>query len=847
MFTKFSALPRRAIFALVALLLSSGLLLTPATAHTIQAQAFDLLIGVSGPPRATAGENITYEVRLENLSNKTFTTVVVTNNVPDNTTHVSGGTLKTNTDTGKKFVEFVFSNVAAKKTERVTWVAKIDAGLAADSVISNGELNFGIVDPSPGPVGAYGPHTTLIEDKGTLVAVYKNTKGEAWDINTESYKFQNFTKIPNIIKSEDQLGSSDVFQMFGPQVCEYQLGDLCALTAPAEAWRKKTAEKLIGGHCDGLAATSLRLFNAQPWTFYSTPASFQSGASNTVNLNLTSNVANYIARYFQTQFYVWDSHFAGSPNEIVQRLTQDFNKSPSVGYTLSIFQSKSLNPSGNDWTLGHSIVAYGIETVSATETRILVYDNNFPKGRQFIAVNPQANTWRYKTSATPGDSASDYVGNATSENLRMVPLSARDTPAGQYFPCPFCTSSAVRSANADGTTTISGELDFEFTGEGALLIIDDEGRRLGTPVGSEEIINEIPDAEIFHFMGGLGKEIPPLYDVPFTEVDDTFYDVVIHGTTVSTPTFGTMAITGPGFVIGVEDIELDASEVLTFSISPDGDHISFLASETITAPLIFINHDPLVEGNPSVGFEVKDEVLFAGERLELNLDPELERFEFDDTGNEEEDFTVIMTLLFPDGDTHAYTETVIVPEGVTMAEIDFGAWDGLLEPPTYLDGVLQNPSVNHRLKLVSSTGIYDPTPQANAPAGVYQVEATFANVTEVQFSDVYFTVADLAAGNLLLNADGSPAGKDGKISVPPSALGEDEILHVNESFTVTFDVGLAEVGSSLFTVDANGTPHDWTHEAPDLSGVANEASFVFAVEAEAQAVDNTIFLPLLSR
>ena len=124
-----------------------------------------------------------------------------------------------------------------------------------------------------------------------------------------------------------------------------------------------------------------------------------------------------------------------------------------------------------------------------------------------------------------------------------------------------------------------------------------------------------------------------------------------------------------------------------------------------------------------------------------------------------------------------YTETVIVPAGAISAFIDFGAWDGLLIPPTYIDNVLQNPSVNHRLKLASSTGIYIATPQANAPAGVYRVTATFTNVTEVSLEDVYFTVANLGTGNVLLNADGSPAGVGAKISVPAAALGGDGILH----------------------------------------------------------------------
>jgi hypothetical protein len=155
---------------------------------------------------------------------------------------------------------------------------------------------------------------------------------------------------------------------------------------------------------------------------------------------------------------------------------------------------------------------------------------------------------------------------------------------------------------------------------------------------------------------------------------------------------------------------------------------------------------------------------------------------------------------------------------------------------------LQNPSVNHRLMLAGMRGLYAATPQPNAPAGVYHIDATFTNVTEVSLQDIYFTGADLAAGNVLLNADGSPAGQGAKLSIPNAALGEDGLLHVNESVTVRFSIGLATAAPSTFTVDANGVPHDWTHEAPPRAGEANNASFVFSVRA-----DNPLYLPLVAK
>jgi hypothetical protein len=107
---------------------------------------------------------------------------------------------------------------------------------------------------------------------------------------------------------------------------------------------------------------------------------------------------------------------------------------------------------------------------------------------------------------------------------------------------------------------------------------------------------------------------------------------------------------------------------------------------------------------------------------------------------------------------------------------------------------------------------------------------------------VYFTVGNLITGNVVLNADGSPAGVGGKISVPDAALGADGVLHSHESFTVSFEVGLASKTSSNLTINANGMPHDWIHPNPPPSYDANNASFVFAVRAS-----NFSYMPVVRR
>ena len=181
-----------------------------------------------------------------------------------------------------------------------------------------------------------------------------------FDVNVHGFQFENYGNdgIPN---PNDDLASTDVFELFGPAVCQSgNTAATCVLSGPAQSWLTKAIGGTNGGHCDGMAATSLRLFNALPFRQYSTPATFQAGAANTINLNFPAQpIENYITRYFHTQSYIWGSHFVGTPVETVQKLTTDFQKTPSVGYSLAFFLAKNLDRlDESTWTNGHAVTAY---------------------------------------------------------------------------------------------------------------------------------------------------------------------------------------------------------------------------------------------------------------------------------------------------------------------------------------------------------------------------------------------------------------------------------------------------------------------------------------------------------
>ncbi len=70
--------------------------------------------------------------------------------------------------------------------------------------------------------------------------------------------------------------------------------------------------------------------------------------------------------------------------------------------------------------------------------------------------------------------------------------------------------------------------------------------------------------------------------------------------------------------------------------------------------------------------------------------------------------------------------------------------------------------------------------------------------------DIFFEVAVLTNGNLLLNADSGPGGVAATLSVPDAALGVDGVLTPEETFTLEFLIGLAVLAPFDFFVNAFG-------------------------------------------
>ena len=344
-----------------------------------------------------------------------------------------------------------------------------------------------------------------------------------------------------------------------------------------------------------------------------TPNDFQAGRAQAYALTLPGqSVENYIASYFVRQGFsevsteAYQSRNTMTPGQIVDKLTEEFNKTPSVGYALGIYKP--------GYQAGHAVTPYAVERIGATdEYRIVVYDNNFPGQKRYVTVNKATNKWSYMAAADPTQAASLYEGDAGTKTLEINRISLRDMPTGQYFACKFCTSQLSASA------TVSDTIEIGFSGEGKIQIVDDQDQSVGYDFDTDSEVNEISGTDITPVKNGLGLDLPPLYTVPYPQ-SDVLYQVYVGGATVESVTSGDLSITGSDFVMGVDGIALDADEIFRFDISPDGNEIYFEATQDTIAPSLFMAFDPVGDNDPGLIIEIDGMLLKNGEVIYIGVD-----------------------------------------------------------------------------------------------------------------------------------------------------------------------------------------------------------------------------------
>jgi hypothetical protein len=157
-----------------------------------------------------------------------------------------------------------------------------------------------------------------------------------------------------------------------------------------------------------------------------------------------------------------------------------------------------------------------------------------------------------------------YDGNAELQNLEVVAISPRLGPQQ----CDFCAGNNSEARITPGLAQAEQQYyQIWLSGKADLLIIDDQGRRIGYDNG--EFINEIPGAtgENFKFAGMdvWATDNEPVYRVPV----GVSFEILVDGSRLEEAESSAVSMIGPGYYLAVEDIWLEPGEIDSINVATD--------------------------------------------------------------------------------------------------------------------------------------------------------------------------------------------------------------------------------------------------------------------------------------
>lgn len=460
--------------------------------------------------------------------------------------------------------------------------------------------------------------------------------------NTNGYKFSNSDLgwgIYPFPPTQFDFTANDMASMFGPDVCQVVVGGVCILKSNAAMWKKEVNYVMNGGHCTGMAATSLRFFKG-----YDNPSDFQAGASSTHDLDL-SNARAHIAYYFIKQITDPIVSYKGQilqndPKTILEMLRTRMSSGAVDPATIFVRSGGS----------GHEIVPYAIIDQGNEVYWVNVYDNNHPNdANRHIVIDTKANTWSYDLGWTT------WTGNAATHTLGIVPISEYNLSQV----CPVCGNNTISKLQPSSSSS-----QVWLDGKSHLLITNAQGQRIGY-LGSE-FVNEIPGAFDFPIDRGLGIPHEPIYQVPTGDS----YNLMIDGQTLAQPDIESVTQFGPGFAVAVNDVALSPSSQDQLSISPDGTQLVYQVNATKPATLT-IAVDTVGVSNQ---FQVKDADIGAKQSVTIKTDSATGKFAFSNKEAGGGTYDIGITRITSNGAKD------FAHNGITIAATDtqyfnYGTWD----------------------------------------------------------------------------------------------------------------------------------------------------------------------------
>lgn len=439
--------------------------------------------------------------------------------------------------------------------------------------------------------------------------------------NQDGFSFENYGgKYPN---EQGDLFVEDMIRMFGEKaVCAGFKDGECQVAPGALEWADSANRGSNGGHCEGLAVLSLRLFVGKE-------ASQQYGGARVYDLKFENQLLQRTIMYFfaaQMADPVYSAKKEGvskTPSQVLDDIIAGIQKRDPTVVAIRHYEEDGSR-------VGHAVAPYAVEDMGNGLFYVWIYDNNAPGAERYIEVDRNANTWKYDVGSTnPSEPPQPWSGDADDHLFGAARISVRD---GQMV-CDWCADNA--QANGDAMTRIA------LFGGGRMLVSNSDGENFGWSADGE-FVTEIPGADVFFIDGGLGKPSIPVFYLPS---DDT-YDMQLDGSALTKVADSELFVFGGGRSLNIDNITLEPGETNILTLDGNLDAFSY-DPEAAEDSLITLTFDG-AENDYYFAFDGLD--IDVGESLTFTFDETDGTLALDsDNGTEDDTYGLILKRVGDNG------------------------------------------------------------------------------------------------------------------------------------------------------------------------------------------------------
>jgi hypothetical protein len=363
---------------------------------------------------------------------------------------------------------------------------------------------------------------------------------------------------------------------------------------------------------------------------------------------------------------VKDAQIAGTPNEILDKLSELFKPGVSApeSWTIGFFKATGGG--------GHAVTPYAVEDLGSGVSAVLVYDNNWPKATRAILFDRNQNAWSYQAAINPNEPSEIYYGNAETKSLFLFPTNPGTKQLANNVPCFVCAENAGRVAGLAAPLDAKNNIIFlegSPDNHAHLLITDDQGRRYGF-LSDGKFVREIPGVtHVVPMSGSLFKDDQePIYYVPL----GTKFTLTIDGSLLQKADVTNVIMVGPGYDIGIENINLQKGQRDTLVFAGDGSKLSYKTSDS-ESPDIIVG---IETAQADYAFFVKGVDVEGGSTLNIALDQKKGQLSVNTSGAKNVGYYALEVAKIDDsGEQIFYHDDIELDPNDTMY-VEYLKWPG---------------------------------------------------------------------------------------------------------------------------------------------------------------------------